>query len=357
MALARQVVQPSPTLVRLFVESKLKEMLPVGYQWFDPRMFRTDKELGQFLEGLVSVLADMAVQAKTLKYATTLDSAFGVLLDQLGGGYGITRQVAESDDDYAIRIQQELLIKRITRPAIEEGLLQFAEFVELYEPWRDLPIPSVNWVLSGAQPLGSPDYYNAAVFDAFLWPVSGAIPGLDEFFEVMKAFGVKPWVTVNLPDQAIDFNDDPMLPQVVVPTLSNGQPDPRFVSRPNVIIGSTLELETDVVPGRVPSGFMLSRSGSILSGTVCPSGRTEGLLFTLDIVNELFDFAPAHELCTSDPIYIAMDEDRDNLLVTDDVDAGELIGSVVTVFETGPALRTTTRGTDLQGGAMIEQEF
>lgn len=380
MPLNRQSIIPSLDFFNTFAHNRMKHMLPTGFQWFTEETLEPEYAVGQFIEALSKVAGPMLQQTASARHATSLVTATGPQLDALGKSYGILRVSGETDDDYALRIQQTLLIERITGPAILAALQQIVPYAELFEPWRSLPIPSDNWVLSGDTHLGSPDFWNAAVFEARLYVQSGSISGLDNFFQVMKAYGVKYWLAVFLPDQFIDYNNDPLSPLVAVPTLPafpTGQlQDPRSVSRPNSVIGSTLELVTDIIPS-VGENAILSGEATIPSWSFLPSGPWEDeIYFTLDMITDYFassttalyamDVLPIAMLDPASPNYATIVANNyevpfydpqdlyDNLVIDEDVDLSGAAGrSLLTVARS--EFDGTAVSSDLQGPCLIEQ--
>jgi hypothetical protein len=266
------------------VDGWLKQQIPTSNRWFDEANFVETEELGALLRGLKETTVPWLMKTKELNHQTTLGTSTGSFLDTIGQGFGISRNLNETDDDYAIRIQQELLIDRVTLPAILAGLLRLVPHATIFEPWTELCKPSEDLLLSDNCHLGSPDYWNAAVFDVTIYPTSGAID-ITSFLEFMKAYGVKAWYTVHMPDQFIDYNDDPLVPVDDYDLLPNGNQDPRTSKRDQLVVTANLELETNDVPDFV-EGWMPSCLGGEGSGYLTPSGF-EVIPFHIDIVSDL----------------------------------------------------------------------
>lgn len=283
MSLVRNPVTPSLSLLETLRHNQLQQMMPTGFRWFGEESLK-EQELNQLLVGWSKVLAPWEREIETLKHNLTLVNGTFGFLDVLGEGYGIPRQLLEPDDTYASRIQQELLVERVTRPAILAGLLLMVPYAELYEPWRDLAYLSENLVLSGSRPFADADYHNAATFDAILWATRGDVPGIADFIERMKAYGVKGWYTIRFPDQFLDFNDDPLIAPQAVDFLGNGLQDPRTVTRPSYVVTADTELITEDISGNAP-GFMLSSPTGTLSGSMTLS-QQEDLLYELWLIME-----------------------------------------------------------------------
>jgi hypothetical protein len=380
MALIRQTSNPSRTLILLLVRQELQAMMPTEFQWFtEDKLLPGDAALGQYLAGLAEVLADLYVEAVRLRYSTTLQTAAGQLLDLVGQGYGISRALLEDDDTYANRIQTELLLKRITKPNILAGLLQLVPAAELFEPWRRLAIPSKNWIPSEGWYPPSRDYWAAAVFEARIYgSASTQMSALHQFFEVMKAYGVKYWIADYVALGAIDYHDDPLLPAQVVPTLPNGLSDPRVVSRENLIVGSTLDIITEVVGGPEIAVSYPSGPYFIPSKNWLPSGHQEDNVFVLELVSDLLlsmapplfsgDLVPAALLdwnspnieqiildgfTVPDPTYNPVDI-LDSRYIDEDLEASEVAGTSLPFINTCELIAAGAR-TDFQAPCLIEQ--
>jgi hypothetical protein len=273
--------------------------VPTGYRWFDKTAFDSEEALGQYIRGLAEVTAPTTQTTEELKYISTLTSSTGLMLDFLGASYGIPRIALELDDDYAIRIQQELLIERVTEPAIVSGAQAMAPGVEAFEPWRFLPKPSENWMPSGDTPLMSSDYWTAAVFDLIFWATRGDVPGVQNFLDTMKAYGVKAWYTIRHPDAYIDTNDDPLIPDAVINYLPNGNPDPRTPHKANNVVVANILLQTDDVAGYV-GGFLPSCLEGLPSEDCMPSGY-ELIWFNIEGIVDM-NAQMCRNLLAGDPI-------------------------------------------------------
>jgi len=374
MPLQRQVVTPAIELVKALTTSKVLNSVPTGFRWFHEDSLAPTKELGQLLHGMADVLSPLVHTSEELKYAAALRSATGVLLDLLGQGYGILRNPLEIDDDYAIRIQQELLIERVTGPAILAGLTALMPGAVLFEPWRFLPKPSENWIPSDDQPLESADYWRTAVFDLFLYPDRGDVPGIESFIQFMKAYGVKHWFTVVQPDAHIDTNDDPLIPDATYLLLPNGLQDPRTPRKANNVVVSNTILQTDDVAGPW-EGWLPSAYGGEPSGDLTPSGFEE-TYFVLDLIQDFYT-EMGKNLLAGDPIPtvgfdrqsanyaaallagfsfpdIPVDDLSKNVVISVDIFASEAIGSNVYNIIREPFTPDTTLS-DIQAKCVIRQ--
>ena len=230
---------------------------------------------------------------------------------------------------------------------------------EVFEPWRKLPTPSSGFLPSGTTPLPAPgktptgqithlEYmWNAAVFEARIRNVVTYTPGLDELLQKMKAYGVNYWLAFYIPDQAIDYNDDPLATLVEVPKVPAWPgvllPDPwKLPQRPNSVIGSTLDLFTDIIPQPAETSIP-SRGNTIPSHSFRPSGRwCDDVLYTLDMMTEYFSpTTTAMYAMDMLPIAILSPDAPNRAIILDDImDSNPLQprGYAVTTYDQGDLL-------------------
>lgn len=376
--LTRISITQSPTLAKILTEGWLQSFIPVTSAFFAKENLVPTEELGAILKSLVDTSSDWLLKTKELKYQVSLQTATTTFLDTIGNGFGIPRLTGEIDDDYAIRIQQEILIERVTTPAILNGLLRIIPGATIFEPWRQLCKPSETFTPSEDCHLGSPDYWNAAVFDAFLYPTSGDIPGISNFLETMKAYGVKAWYTVNIPAQFIDYNNDPLIAEDSYDLLANGLQDPRTSKRDQLVVVTNTELETNDIPdfveGWVPSGL-----GGDASNELTPSGF-EIVYVVIDIVSDLNldvrtpmrcgDVIRVAALSTTIPTFndyllagfdlgsgpLILSDLSKNVIIEPDIVASEAAG--MEIYDIiNPDFYVNTKYTEVQGQARITQSI
>ena len=142
------------------------------------------------------------------KLEMALETATDDWLDFWGNTFGVLRWNGESDDDYRIRIIEEITAPKNTIEAIKQATARHlkrknknstieAKDVRVFEPWTELFKLDVRGYLDGTGRLISYEYWNYAVIDVSLPDSSLITPDLIKYLGKIKAGGVKIAFTVS----------------------------------------------------------------------------------------------------------------------------------------------------------------
>lgn len=142
------------------------------------------------------------------KLEMALETATDDWLDFWGNTFGVLRWNGESDDDYRIRIIEEITAPKNTIEAIKQATARHlkrknknstieAKDVRVFEPWTELFKLDVRGYLDGTGRLISYEYWNYAVIDVSLPDSSLITPDLIKYLGKIKAGGVKIAFTIS----------------------------------------------------------------------------------------------------------------------------------------------------------------
>lgn len=142
------------------------------------------------------------------KLEMALETATDDWLDFWGNTFGVLRLNGEKDDDYRVRIIEEITAPKNTIEAIKLATARHlkrknknstieAKDVRVFEPWTELFKLDVRGYLDGTGRLISYDYWNYAVIDVSLPDSSLITPDLIKYLGKIKAGGVKIAFTIS----------------------------------------------------------------------------------------------------------------------------------------------------------------
>lgn len=137
-----------------------------------------------------------------------LETATDDWLDFWGNTYNVLRWNGESDDDYRIRIIEEITAPKNTIESIKQATARHlkrknrnstieAKDVRVFEPWTELFKLDVRGYLDGRGRLISYEYWNYSVIDVSLPDSSLITPDLIRYLNKIKAGGVKIAFTIS----------------------------------------------------------------------------------------------------------------------------------------------------------------
>lgn len=142
------------------------------------------------------------------KLEMALETATDDWLDFWGNTYDVLRWNGESDDDYRIRIIEEITAPKNTIESIKQATARHlkrknrnstieAKDVRVFEPWTELFKLDVRGYLDGRGRLISYEYWNYSVIDVSLPDSSLITPDLIRYLNKIKAGGVKIAFTIS----------------------------------------------------------------------------------------------------------------------------------------------------------------
>lgn len=142
------------------------------------------------------------------KLEMALETATDDWLDFWGNTYDVLRWNGESDDDYRIRIIEEITASKNTIESIKQATARHlkrknrnstieAKDVRVFEPWTELFKLDVRGYLDGRGRLISYEYWNYSVIDVSLPDSSLITPDLIRYLNKIKAGGVKITFTIS----------------------------------------------------------------------------------------------------------------------------------------------------------------
>lgn len=142
------------------------------------------------------------------KLEMALETATDDWLDFWGNTYDVLRWNGESDDDYRIRIIEEITAPKNTIESIKQATARHlkrknrnstieAKDVRVFEPWTELFKLDVRGYLDGRGRLISYEYWNYSVIDVSLPDSSLITPDLIRYLNKIKAGGVKITFTIS----------------------------------------------------------------------------------------------------------------------------------------------------------------
>lgn len=137
-----------------------------------------------------------------------LETATDDWLDFWGNTYNVLRWNDENDDDYRIRIIEEITAPKNTIESIKQATARHlkrknrkstleAKDVRVFEPWTQLFKLDVRGRLDGIERLISYEYWNYSVIDVSLPDSSLITPDLIKYLNKIKAGGVKIAFTIS----------------------------------------------------------------------------------------------------------------------------------------------------------------
>ena len=141
-------------------------------------------------DGLNSAIMQMALETATDDW-----------LDFWGNFLGIYRMYDEEDNEYRLRIIEEIIAPKSTIPALKKATARFLknnhkinvgeDSITIFEPWTELLKFDDRGVLDGNGRMISYDYWNYAVIDISIPDSSLITPQLIDYLNKVKAGGVK----------------------------------------------------------------------------------------------------------------------------------------------------------------------